>query len=114
MHGNCGHHELHNFGWANVPWQVKTNLSLPQSKPYWVKNLTVIIFYRVIGAIIVVAGLYLVVWGKSKDYASPSPSVAEKISPASQKVDADNNTEENFEHQAIKIDVCDQEIVTGK
>ncbi|XP_044500904.1 WAT1-related protein At2g37460-like [Mangifera indica] len=69
---------------------------------------------RVIGAIIVVAGLYLVVWGKSKDYASPSPSVAEKISPASQKVDADNNTEENFEHQAIKIDVCDQEIVTGK
>ncbi|KAJ0088878.1 hypothetical protein Patl1_31936 [Pistacia atlantica] len=41
---------------------------------------------RVIGAIIVVAGLYLVVWGKSKDYASPSTSIDEKISPAAEKI----------------------------
>ncbi|XP_031248686.1 WAT1-related protein At2g37460-like [Pistacia vera] len=69
---------------------------------------------RVIGAIIVVAGLYLVVWGKSKDYASPSTSIDEKISPAAEKVDADSNTDENFDHEAIKIDVCDHEIVTRK
>lgn len=30
--------------------------------------------YRVIGAIVIVAGLYFVVWGKSKDYESRSPS----------------------------------------
>lgn len=33
-----------------------------------------IFFYRVIGAVIIVIGLYCVVWGKSKDPVEPSPS----------------------------------------
>lgn len=31
-------------------------------------------FYRVIGAVAIVAGLYLVVWGKSRDHISMSAS----------------------------------------
>ncbi|XP_044473286.1 WAT1-related protein At2g37460-like [Mangifera indica] len=69
---------------------------------------------RVIGAIIVVAGLYLVVWGKSKDYASSSTSIDEKIPSAAEQVAADSNIEESSDHEAIIIDMCDQEIVTRK
>lgn len=49
---------------------------------------------RVIGAIIIIFGLYLVVWGKSKDYDSQSqiikelsPTTAEHILPAKQNVE---------------------------
>ncbi|KAL1351807.1 hypothetical protein HN51_015681 [Arachis hypogaea] len=30
---------------------------------------------RVVGAIVIILGLYMVVWGKSKDYDSPNPSI---------------------------------------
>jgi len=48
------------------------------------KNLTNLIFYRILGAIIIVAGLYLVVWGKSKDYKTSSPPADEQTIPVKQ------------------------------
>ncbi|KAJ4704745.1 WAT1-related protein [Melia azedarach] len=60
---------------------------------------------RVIGAIVVVAGLYLVVWGKSKDHKLSSPKIDEQISPAEQTKDAGSNATENFGHDVMKIDV---------
>ncbi|XP_027367064.1 WAT1-related protein At2g37460-like [Abrus precatorius] len=37
---------------------------------------------RLIGAVIICLGLYVVVWGKSKDYSPPSPIIQEPILPA--------------------------------
>ncbi|KAJ4822192.1 hypothetical protein Tsubulata_030308 [Turnera subulata] len=42
---------------------------------------------RVIGAVIIVAGLYLVVWGKSKDYKPPPATTEEITLPAKETVD---------------------------
>ncbi|KAJ6699628.1 WAT1-RELATED PROTEIN [Salix purpurea] len=39
---------------------------------------------RILGAIVIVAGLYLVVWGKSKDYESSSPPAEEQTIPVKQ------------------------------
>lgn len=69
------------------------------------KKLTEMIFYRVIGAIIIIGGLYLVVWGKSKDHKSPSPSTDEQIPPAEQTKDAGGNGKETFGHEVKIIDV---------
>lgn len=69
------------------------------------KKLIEMIFCRVIGAIVVVAGLYLVVWGKSKDHKLSSPKIDEQISPAEQTKDAGSNATENFGHDVMKIDV---------
>lgn len=114
MHGYCGNRELHCFGRANVPRKVRQSSAHSNKKLKRGKKLTVLTFYRVIGAIIVVAGLYLVVWGKSKDYASSSTSIDEKIPSAAEQVAADSNIEESSDHEAIIIDMCDQEIVTRK
>ncbi|XP_020205471.1 WAT1-related protein At2g37460 [Cajanus cajan] len=46
---------------------------------------------RLIGAIIICLGLYVVVWGKSKDYSPPSPNTQEPILPAKQIMDKDND-----------------------
>lgn len=56
-----------------------------------------------IGAIVIILGLYLVVWGKSNDYNSPtSPITEEIISPA--KVTAESNgKEEHSNHEVITI-----------
>ncbi|OIW05088.1 hypothetical protein TanjilG_06224 [Lupinus angustifolius] len=58
---------------------------------------------RVIGAIIIIFGLYLVVWGKSKDYNPPSPIIkelspitSEQILPTKQIVEEGNATKEQF------------------
>ncbi|CAL0326827.1 unnamed protein product [Lupinus luteus] len=58
---------------------------------------------RVIGAIIIIFGLYLVVWGKSKDYNSPrpiikelSPNNAEHVLPTKQIVEEGNVIKEHF------------------
>jgi hypothetical protein len=48
------------------------------------KNLTNLKFYRILGAIIIVAGLYLVVWGKGKDYKTSSPPADEQTIPVKQ------------------------------
>lgn len=59
-----------------------------------------IYFYRVIGAIVIVAGLYLVVWGKSKDYKSSSKSIIdEKIEEAEQMKDECQKGNENSSHK---------------
>ncbi|CAL0310426.1 unnamed protein product [Lupinus luteus] len=58
---------------------------------------------RVIGAIIIIFGLYLVVWGKSKDYNPPSPIIkelspitSEHTLPTKQIVEEDNAKKEHF------------------
>ncbi|KAF2288728.1 hypothetical protein GH714_011761 [Hevea brasiliensis] len=58
---------------------------------------------RVIGAIIIVAGLYIVVWGKSKDYNSPSPTVDDKIIPTKQTTEPGNHEKENCDQVAQPI-----------
>lgn len=62
-------------------------------------------FWRIIGAIIIIGGLYLVVWGKSKDHKSPSPSTDEHLPPAEQTNNTGSNGKENFGHEVTKIDV---------
>ncbi|XWS55709.1 hypothetical protein CRYUN_Cryun09bG0023800 [Craigia yunnanensis] len=62
---------------------------------------------RVIGAIIIIAGLYLVLWGKSKDYKSPPPLIEQQLEPA--KIDMANNEKDSFDHQAITIDATRRE-----
>lgn len=61
-----------------------------------------------IGAIIIIFGLYLVVWGKSKDYDSQSPIIkelspttAEHILPAKQNVEEGNAKMEHCAHGVI-------------
>ncbi|KAK1562962.1 hypothetical protein Q3G72_020139 [Acer saccharum] len=61
---------------------------------------------RMIGAIVVVVGLYLVIWGKANDYNSTPPSTDEKTSSM--------KTEESFDQEAIIIDVHDKKVVTSK
>lgn len=68
--------------------------------------------YRILGAIIIVAGLYLVVWGKSKDYNSPTPSNNEQTAPAKQITHAGGTGNENFNHEVVTIDMSGGEIVT--
>ncbi|GLT92498.1 hypothetical protein SLE2022_103320 [Rubroshorea leprosula] len=55
-------------------------------------------FGRLIGAIIIIVGLYLVLWGKSIDYKSSSPTLEEDIETSKSK------TEETFHHEVINID----------
>ncbi|XVF55335.1 hypothetical protein PTKIN_Ptkin06aG0028900 [Pterospermum kingtungense] len=64
---------------------------------------------RVIGAIIIIAGLYFVLWGKSKDYKSPPPLIEQQIEPA--KIDRSTNENDSFDNQvqAIAIDVASTE-----
>ncbi|KAJ7977078.1 WAT1-related protein [Quillaja saponaria] len=59
---------------------------------------------RVIGAIVIVVGLYLVVWGKSRDYNSPSPlPYNDRISPDKKIINVDNVRKENNDHEIITI-----------
>ncbi|WVZ05518.1 hypothetical protein V8G54_018864 [Vigna mungo] len=53
---------------------------------------------RAIGAIVIIVGLYLVVWGKSKDYESSSKITEENgnMLSAKQTVERSNNKEEHF------------------
>lgn len=52
------------------------------------------------------AGLYLVVWGKSKDYASSSPPLDEQKALPTNLDDPGGNGKENFSHEMIKISTC--------
>ncbi|KAK9291139.1 hypothetical protein L1049_009327 [Liquidambar formosana] len=67
---------------------------------------------RVIGAIVIVAGLYLVVWGKSKDYKSASPSIDEEIEPAKHLMDAGNDGKKKSNHEAANVDVSSSGVIT--
>ncbi|KAA3463845.1 WAT1-related protein [Gossypium australe] len=63
---------------------------------------------KVIGAIIIIVGLYLVLWGKSKEYKSQQPLMEQQIEAA--KLDIGTNNENgSFDHQAIIIDEKSQE-----
>lgn len=58
---------------------------------------------RVIGAIIIILGLYLVVWGKSNDYESSSPNTKDDILPSKQTVDESNGKEEYSNYGIITL-----------
>ncbi|KDP35589.1 hypothetical protein JCGZ_09027 [Jatropha curcas] len=53
---------------------------------------------RVIGAIIIVGGLYLVVWGKGKDYKDESSSPI----PTKQEMEKETHEKENFDQQVTQ------------
>ncbi|KAJ8754226.1 hypothetical protein K2173_002126 [Erythroxylum novogranatense] len=53
---------------------------------------------RVLGAVVIVAGLYLVVWGKSKDYKCQSHTTDKQIIPVKQTIDAGSSGQ-------VKVDV---------
>lgn len=61
--------------------------------------------YRVLGAVIIVAGLYLVVWGKSKDYKPQTPSTNGPTALDLQIIHAGNTGKENFNLDVVTIDV---------
>ncbi|XP_030542564.1 WAT1-related protein At2g37460-like [Rhodamnia argentea] len=61
---------------------------------------------RVIGAVVIVAGLYLVVWGKSKDYASSSSLLDKQKALPTNLDDPGGNGKENSSHEIIKISTC--------
>ncbi|XP_052172592.1 WAT1-related protein At2g37460-like [Diospyros lotus] len=58
---------------------------------------------RVIGATVIVAGLYLVVWGKRKDYNLMSPLTDEQKQPAKEMIDQENEGVEFPCHEIINI-----------
>ncbi|KAL8259711.1 hypothetical protein R6Q59_027664 [Mikania micrantha] len=64
---------------------------------------------RVLGAIVIVAGLYMVVWGKSKDYKLSPDFIGEHLH---EKQILDKESEENCSHKVINVKssdgVCDK------
>ncbi|XP_002274909.2 WAT1-related protein At2g37460 [Vitis vinifera] len=60
---------------------------------------------RVIGAIVIVAGLYFVVWGKSKEYKSGSPSTDGQMVQDKQMTDASSDSNENSTPEVITLNV---------
>ncbi|KAK2976564.1 hypothetical protein RJ640_024185 [Escallonia rubra] len=67
---------------------------------------------RLLGAIVIVTGLYLVVWGKSKDYKSMSLTVDELKAPADKMMDECHKGEENSYQQIITINASAEEGLT--
>ncbi|XP_034693438.1 WAT1-related protein At2g37460-like [Vitis riparia] len=60
---------------------------------------------RVIGAIVIVAGLYFVVWGKSKEYKSGSPSTDGQMVQDKQMTDTSSDSNENSTPEVITLNV---------
>ncbi|KAF1860386.1 hypothetical protein Lal_00037726 [Lupinus albus] len=58
---------------------------------------------RVIGAIIIVLGLYLVVWGKSKDYNNPSSPISKEPILPDKQIAMEGN---------VKMEHCNDEVIT--
>ncbi|ESW34666.1 hypothetical protein PHAVU_001G170400 [Phaseolus vulgaris] len=58
---------------------------------------------RAVGAIVIILGLYLVVWGKSKDYGSSSAITEEDIFSAKQTVEKSNGKEEHSNFEVITL-----------
>ncbi|KAL3536365.1 hypothetical protein ACH5RR_004826 [Cinchona calisaya] len=65
---------------------------------------------RVLGAITIVAGLYLVVWGKRKDYESPP---IEGLPTDTQMMNKDTKCKENPNHEAVTINLSKEGTVSG-
>lgn len=66
---------------------------------------------RVFGAILIVAGLYLVVWGKSKDYKFKTPTTDEQIENDKQMEDQSDDGEKKCEYEVISVDASVEERV---
>ncbi|OMO66203.1 Drug/metabolite transporter [Corchorus capsularis] len=62
----------------------------------------------VIGAVIIIAGLYFVLWGKNKEYNTATPSKPDRIETASIDM-ANKEQDSNSDHQTITIDVSRKE-----
>lgn len=56
---------------------------------------------RVLGAVVIVVGLYIVLWGKSKDHKSPSPE--EQVIPTQEMTHETKTDEENLSQTVIHI-----------
>ncbi|KAJ8899679.1 hypothetical protein K2173_019376 [Erythroxylum novogranatense] len=54
---------------------------------------------RMIGAIVIVAGLYLVVWGKSKDHTCSSQTTDKQIIPVKQTIEAGSNEQVSIDQE---------------
>lgn len=61
---------------------------------------------RVIGAVVIVLGLYLVVWGKSNDYDPSTP-----ISPTRLITDESSIRKDNSNNEVVIITNCGQGII---
>ncbi|KAK6943698.1 EamA domain [Dillenia turbinata] len=68
---------------------------------------------RVVGAIVIVLGLYLVVWGKSKDYNSPTQLMDEEIASNKQLTDEDVEANKFPNHSVISPDPSSKGITAG-
>ena len=70
--------------------------------------------YRLIGAVIIIFGLYLVVWGKSKDHKSTTTTTEDdedenKISETSEEISEPAfAAKHNSSHQVININAPEQ------
>lgn len=67
---------------------------------------------RVMGAMVIVAGLYLVIWGKSKDYKSESLITDEQTTQAKQLTDRGNNGDLVPCHGVITINASNEGTMT--
>lgn len=64
---------------------------------------------RVLGAVVIVAGLYLVVWGKSKDYKSSQKPIDEQLAlPVVLMEEGGGKRRKEFDHEAIMIHTIDK------
>lgn len=61
--------------------------------------------YRIIGAIVIVAGLYFVMWGKSNDHKSGSPSTDGQMDQDKQMRDTGSDSNRNSNSEVITPDV---------
>ncbi|CAA3012647.1 WAT1-related At2g37460-like [Olea europaea subsp. europaea] len=66
---------------------------------------------RVVGAIVIVMGLYLVIWGKKKDYKSQR--IEEEAIPVKQMTEIDNNGNEHSIHEVVNINLSKEGAVDG-
>ncbi|KAJ0775297.1 hypothetical protein HanOQP8_Chr03g0121381 [Helianthus annuus] len=64
----------------------------------------------VLGAVVIVVGLYMVLWGKSKEHKDPSISMDEHTTPENQILGKDSETNCNDQIIAIKTsdEICDK------
>ncbi|KAJ0594480.1 putative EamA domain-containing protein [Helianthus annuus] len=65
---------------------------------------------RVLGGVVIVVGLYMVVWGKSKEHKDPSISMHEHTTPENQILGKESETNCNDQVIAIKTsdEICDK------
>lgn len=92
--GNC----RKRFGIINVEW-------LWANKGNW--NV-----FRIIGAIVIVAGLYMVLWGKSKDQLG-SRSDNDRVVPTTQNMATMNERTKTSKQKFVAIDVKSVESTDG-